>query len=198
MTLDCRWTMTNVRTTLRGGIAVGKPFLSFARRTAGFSSSLEKLRHIGSGRGGAPYALFPLLRCRHSSGRRVAAVVDAKSRRPPTSRRPVSRTYAGTSVLELRGRSMGDALGAFRLYRSLCCRHARCSEPKIARASHAVQRGKLLHVPSASSPLSLDAGCLVSEYRERAGFLSVVRMSADYRDRGMALPESLHRIFAMA
>jgi len=34
----------------------------------------------------APYPLFPLLRCRHISGRRVAAVIDAKPHRPPTSR----------------------------------------------------------------------------------------------------------------
>ena len=39
----------------------------------------------------APYPLFPLLRCRHISGRRVAAVIDAKPHRPPTSRRSVSR-----------------------------------------------------------------------------------------------------------
>jgi hypothetical protein len=37
-----------------------------------------------------------------------------------------------------------------------------------------------------------------SEYRARAGSLSVVRVSADNRDRGMALPESLHRFFATA
>ena len=93
---------------------------------------------------------------------------------------------------------MRGALGAFWLYHTLCCRHACWSESKTALDSHAAQRGELLHVPSASSPLSLDAERLVSEYRECASSLSVVRVSADRRDRGMALPESLHRIFAMA
>ena len=37
---------------------------------------------------------------------------------------------------------------------------------------------------------------LVSEYRESASSSSVVRVSADHRDCGMALPESLYRIFA--
>jgi len=115
-----------------------------------------------------------------------------------TSRRSVSRAYAGTSVLDVGGRSMGGALGAFRLYRSLCCRYACWSESKTSRDSHAAQRGELLHVPSASSPLSVDSERLVSEYRESASSLSVVRVSADHRDRGMALPESLHRIFATA
>jgi hypothetical protein len=37
---------------------------------------------------------------------------------------------------------------------------------------------------------------LVSEYRESASSLTVVRVSADHRGCGMALPESLHRTFA--
>jgi hypothetical protein len=98
----------------------------------------------------------------------------------------------------LEGDPCAASLGAFRLYRSVCCRHAGWSESETARDTHAVQRGELLHVPSASSPLSLDAERLVSDYRESASSLSVVRLSADHRDRGMALPESLHRIFATA
>lgn len=93
---------------------------------------------------------------------------------------------------------MSGALGTFRFYRSLCCRYARWSESKTARDSHTAQRGELFHVPSASSPLSLDAERLVSDYRESAGSLSVVRVSADYRDRGVVLPESLHRFVGAA
>ena len=129
---------------------------------------------------------------------RVAAVIGAKSHRPRTSRRSVSRAYAGTSVRELGDRSMGTALGAFRLDRSLCRRHARGSESKTVRDSHAAQRGELLHVPAASSPLSMDADGLGFEYRESAGSLPVVRVSADYRDRRMALPKSVRRILATA
>ena len=72
------------------------------------------------------------------------------------------------------------------------------SESKGARDSHGVQRGELLHVPAASPHLSLDAEPLVSEYRERADSLPGVRVSADYRNRVMGLPESLHRFFATA
>src|SRR5271156_2527865 len=93
---------------------------------------------------------------------------------------------------------MGGALGAVQFCRSVPARHARWSEYKGARDSHAAQRGELLHVSSASSHLHLDAEPLVSEYRERADFLPGVRVSADYRNRGMALPESLHRSFATA
>src|SRR5215469_1047632 len=144
----------------------------------------------------APDPLFPLLRCRHISGCSLSSLVVTKPHRPPTSRRSVSRAYACTSVLEVGGRSMGGALGAFRLDRSFCFRHARCSEFKIACHSDAAQRSELFHVPSASSALSLDADRLVSECREGAGFLSAVRMSPGHRDRGMALSEGLHKIFA--
>src|SRR5271154_5843251 len=93
---------------------------------------------------------------------------------------------------------MGGALGVVRFCRNFPSRHARWSEYKGARDSHAVQRGELLHVPSAPPYLSLDAALLVSEYRERADSLPGVRVSADYRNRGMALPKSLHRFFATA
>ena len=93
---------------------------------------------------------------------------------------------------------MGGALGVVQFCRSLRARHAAWAESKITRDSHAAQRGELLHVPAASSHLHLDAEPLVSEYRERADFLPGVGVSADYWDRGMALPESLHRFFATA
>src|ERR1700735_1884056 len=146
----------------------------------------------------ASYHLFPMLRCRHISGREVAAVVDGRPHRLPTYRRPGSLANAGTSVRQFGGRSMGGALGAVRLYRSLCSRHARWPESKIARDSHATQRSELLHVSAASPDLSLDADRLVSEYREGSDFLSVVCVSADHRNRRMAWPERLLRIFATA